>query len=162
MNNQINQNHFNGFQIKQTTMSHSLNKIWIHTIWATKERANLIHPTIENQVYDFMGKEFVATGCKVRIINGMPEHIHTLFLLNANKALADIIKQVKGASSHWVNDQNFMKEKFLWQTGYAAYSVSESQIEKVYRYILNQKQHHQKMTFEKEYDDFVRLNNIAE
>ena len=143
-------------------MSHSLNKIWIHAIWATKERAKLIHPAIENQVYDFMAKEFTEAGCKVRIINGMPEHIHALFLLNAHKALADIIKQIKGACSHWVNDQNFMKEKFLWQTGYAAYSVSESQIEKVHRYILNQKQHHQKMTFENEYDDFIRLNNIAE
>ncbi len=143
-------------------MSHSLNKIWIHAIWATKERAQLIHPAIESQVYNFMTKEFTDAGCKVRIINGMPDHIHALFLLNQNKAIADIIKQVKGASSHWANDQNFMKEKFLWQTGYAAYSVSESQVEKVFQYILNQKQHHQKMTFEKEYDDFMRLNNIAD
>ena len=60
------------------------------------------------------------------------------FLLNAQKSIADVIKQIKGSASHWVNEQNLIPEKFAWQTGYGAYSVSESQLEKVFQYIKNQ------------------------
>ena len=138
-------------------MSHSLHKIWIHAIWATKERQPLITYKIENLIYDNMHKEFVSSGCRVRIINGMPDHVHCLFLVNPQKSIADIIKQVKGGASHWINEKDLISEKFSWQTGYAAYSVSESQLEKVYQYIKNQKTHHLKLSFEQEYNEFVKL-----
>src|SRR5258706_13088649 len=141
-------------------MPHSFNKIWIHAIWGTKDRYPFIIPDIENSVYEYMSSQFVESGCIVRIINGMPEHVHCLFLLNPKKALADILKQVKGSTSYWVNDQNLVKEKFSWQTGYAAYSVSESQLEKVFQYIVNQKQHHQKKTFLQEYEEFIALHGL--
>jgi hypothetical protein len=86
-----------------------------------------------------MSNEFIEAGCPVRIINGMADHVHSLFLLNPNKAVTDIIKQVKGSCSHEINKQNITKEKFAWQTGYAAYSVSQSATEKVFHYIKNQK-----------------------
>ena len=138
-------------------MPHSFNKIWIHAIWATKERTPLIATEIEKQVYNFMRSQFVESGCPVRIINGMPDHVHCLFLLNPQKAIADIVKQVKGSTSHFINEQDLMKEKFAWQTGYAAYSVSESVLEKVFEYIKNQKQHHAKKTFQQEYEEIIKL-----
>ena len=138
-------------------MPHSYNKIWIHAIWATKERVPLIVPKIEQQVYNFMRSQFVESGCPVRIINGMPDHVHCLFLLNPQKAIADVVKQVKGSTSHFINEQDLLKEKFAWQTGYAAYSVSESVLEKVFEYIKNQKQHHAKKTFQQEYDGIIKL-----
>ncbi len=141
-------------------MPHSFNKIWIHAVWATKERYPLIIPAIEKKIYEYMSREFVESGCPVRIINGMPDHVHCLFLLNPQKALAEIIKQIKGSTSHWTNEQNLTREKFAWQTGYAAYAVSESVLEKIYQYILNQKQHHQKTTFLKEYDGFIKLHGL--
>ena len=107
-----------------------------------------------------MSNEFVDAGCPVRIINGMPDHVHSLFLLNPKKAIADIIKQVKGSSSHEINQQNITKEKFTWQTGYAAYSVSESVLEKVFHYIRNQKKHHEKITFQKEYENLISLHGL--
>lgn len=113
-------------------MPHSFVKIWIHAIWATKERQPLIKPEIETLLHQYMHREFSGLGCPVRIINGMPNHIHCLFLLNAQKSIAEVIKQIKGASSHWVNEQNIIADKFAWQTGYGAYSVSESQLEKVF------------------------------
>ena len=82
-----------------------------------------------------MRQQFIESGCPVRIINGMQDHVHCLFLLNPQKAVTEIIKQVKGSSSHSVNEENLITEKFAWQTGYAAYSVSESQLEKVFVYI---------------------------
>lgn len=141
-------------------MPHSFIKIWIHAIWATKERLPLIKQNVETSVFDQMRKQFVESGCPVRIINGMPDHVHCLFLLNPQKSIAEVIKQVKGSSSHWVNEQNIILEKFAWQTGYAAYSVSESQLEKVFQYIKNQKAHHAKTTFQMEYDEFIKLHGL--
>ena len=141
-------------------MPHSYNKIWIHAIWATKERTPLILPTVEKQIFDFIRKQLRETGCPVRIINGMPDHVHCLFLLNPQKSIAEIIKQIKGSSSHFVNQSDLLQEKFVWQTGYAAYSVSESVVEKVFQYIKNQKQHHRKKTFQEEYDAFLKLYGL--
>ncbi len=104
-----------------------------------------------------MTEQFREQGCPVRIINGMPDHVHCLFLQNPQKSIADVIKQTKGSSSHFINQENIIAEKFAWQTGYAAYSVSESVVEKVFQYIKIQKQHHQKKTFQQEYDDFLKL-----
>ena len=107
-------------------MPHSFIKIWIHAIWATKERQPLIHKSVENTIYQFISEELRALGCPVRIINGMPDHIHCLFLLSREKSIAEVIKQIKGSSSHYINQANLISEKFSWQTGYAAFSVSES------------------------------------
>ncbi len=141
-------------------MSHSYNKIWIHAIWATKEREPFIHSSVEFKIYQFISEQLREQGCPVRIINGMPDHIHCLFLLNPNKSIAEIIKQIKGSSSHYINQNNLINEKFSWQTGYAAYSVSESVVEKVYHYIFNQKRHHLKKTFSQEFQEFVLVNGI--
>ncbi len=138
-------------------MSHSYNKIWIHAIWATKERKPLIQHNIEQRVYQYITEQLREQGCLVRIINGMPDHIHCLFLLNSKKSIAEVIKQIKGSSSHFINQDNLIIDKFSWQTGYAAYSVSESVVEKVFQYIKSQKQHHQKKSFQREYDDFIKL-----
>jgi REP element-mobilizing transposase RayT len=85
-----------------------------------------------------------------------------LFLLNPQKPITEVIKQLKGSSSHYINQQNITNEKFAWQTGYAAYSVSESAMDKVYGYINNQKQHHSKRTFQTEYDEFIKLHTLNE
>jgi putative transposase len=70
------------------------------------------------------------------------------------------MKNIKGLSSHWVNQQNFIKGKFAWQTGYGAFSVSESMLEKVYKYILNQEEHHKKISYENELRKFLELNGL--
>jgi len=141
-------------------MPHSFNKLWIHAIWATKNRQELLDFSIENQVFDYIRDEFISLGCPVRIINGMPDHIHVLFLLNPQKSIAEVIKQAKGSSSHSINGVDLMLEKFAWQTGYAAYSVSESQLEVVYNYIKNQKQHHLKKNGQHEFDEFVKSHGL--
>jgi REP element-mobilizing transposase RayT len=138
-------------------MPHSLNKIWIHAIWSTKERTPVIASAIEKKVHKFISDQLREQGCPVRIINGMPDHIHCLFLLNPQKSIADVVKQIKGSSSHYINQNHLTLEKFAWQTGYAAYSVSESVVKKVFDYINNQKHHHKKKSFLKDYEGFVKL-----
>lgn len=143
-------------------MPHSLSKIWIHAIWSTKYRFPLIQPTVEAKIHQFISEQLRELGCPVRIINGMPDHIHCLFLLSPQKSIAEVIKHTKGSSSHYVNQNNLITDKFAWQTGYAAYSVSESVVERVYRYIKNQKNHHQKKSFQQEYDAFIKLYGLEE
>ena len=77
-------------------MSYSFNKIWIHAIWATKDRQSLIKFNIETKVHQFLSEQLREQGCPVRIVNGMPDHIHALFLLNPQKSVSDVIKQIKG------------------------------------------------------------------
>ncbi len=141
-------------------MPHSFNKIWIHAIWSTKDRHPFIHSNVEHKIYHFISEQFREQGCPVNIINGMPDHVHCLFLLSPQKSIAEVIKQIKGSSSHYINQNNLIIDKFSWQTGYAAYSVSESVVDKVHNYIHNQKQHHAKKTFQQEYDEFIKLYGL--
>jgi putative transposase len=137
-------------------MSHSLTKIWIHLIFGTKERFPHINQSFEKQLYDhirnLLEKDF---DCIVDIINGTADHIQISFLQNQNYSLADIVKNIKGNSSHWINQSKFLRAKFSWQTGYGAFSVSESMINEVRVYIANQKEHHKKISFEEEYKRFA-------
>ena len=141
-------------------MPQSYNKIWIHAIWSTKYRMPLIHSKVEKKIYYFMSQQFIESGCPVSIINGMPDHVHCLFLLNPQKSIAEVIQQVKGSSSHYINSENLCQSKFLWQTGYASYSVSESVLEKVFYYIKNQKAHHSKKIFLQETEKFLKLHSL--
>ncbi len=141
-------------------MSHSFNRIWIHAVWSTKERLPLITPKVEKLIHKFMSNQFFELGCPVRIINGMPDHVHCLFLLNPQKSISEIIKHIKGGVSHYINQQNLIPEKFAWQTGYASFSVSESVEERTFHYIKNQKVHHKFRGYEEEVQEFLRLHNL--
>ena len=141
-------------------MPHSISKIWIHAVWATKERMPLLHGPIENLVYSFMRDEFEKLDSPSRIINGMPDHVHCLFSLSRKKSISEIIKQIKGSSSYFINHHDLLTENFAWQTGYAAFSVSESMLQKTTYYIQYQKKQHAFKTFQEEYDEFVELKGI--
>lgn len=141
-------------------MSHSYTKIWIHAIWATKERQYLILPKIENTIHDLIKSQLEELGCSVKAINGMPDHVHCLFLLNPQKSIAEVIKTIKGGTSHYINQNDLTPSKFAWQTGYSAFSVSESALEKVENYIKNQKEHHALKSFNDEYQEFLKLHGL--
>ena len=96
-------------------MSHSYNKIWIHAVWATKYRQPLIHNSIEKQLHQFIFDQLHELDCTVKIINGMPDHMHCLFLLSPQKSIAQVIKQIKGSSAFYINQNNLTPEKFSWQ-----------------------------------------------
>lgn len=136
-------------------MSHSHSRIWIHAIWSTKDRLPLIQPTAEQLIYKFLEEEFHEMGCTVKAINGMADHIHVLFLLNPQKSVADVIKQVKGSSSHRINQENLIPEKFSWQTGYASFTVGGTLVKKVSHYIETQKEHHAQKSFQSEFNEIL-------
>ncbi len=142
-------------------MSHSLLKIWIHGVFSTKDRIALITPAFEKELYNHIKQKLEDDfDCIVRIINGMSDHIKILFLLSPKFSIGDIFKNIKGESSHWVNLSAFTKYKFAWQTGYGDFSVSESMVNEVEKYIANQKEHHKKMTYEQEVNLFIKKYGI--
>lgn len=141
-------------------MPHSFNKIWIHAIWSIKNRAPLLTVKVEEKIYQIMRDQFAEMGCTVLIINGAADHVHFLFVLNPQKSVAEVIKHVKGVSSHHINYHNLIPQKFAWQTGYAAYSVSQSVVENVFQYIHQQKEHHRKKSFGEEYNAFLRVHGF--
>lgn len=141
-------------------MPHSHCRIWLHAVFTVKNREHFIIPESEQAIFHFMREQLIGSGCPVRIINGMPDHVHCLFLHNHTRSVSDVVKQMKGASSHWINHNNIIPWKFSWQVGFGAFSVSESQMDRVYHYIANQKSHHARQTFEHEYADFLKLHRI--
>jgi len=141
-------------------MAHSLIRVYVHAVWATKFRSPILNSSIESQVYDVMYQKFEQVGCSKILINGMPDHVHCLFLLNAEKSLAEVIGYVKGSSTFYINQNNLTPEKFSWQTGYAAFSVSPFFVRTVRRYIQNQKTHHKKKSFQEEFDVLLEEHEI--
>ena len=142
-------------------MSHSLTRIWIHSVWSTKDRFPFLNGTTRKKIIDHLKINLGESGCGVRIINSMEDHVHALFLLNQNDSLKDIMKNIKGESSHWINETKIYKARFSWQIGYGAFSVSESLVKKVERYIKNQKEHHKQFSFLEELDLLIKKHNIV-
>jgi putative transposase len=113
-------------------MLRSYSKIWVHAVWSTKNRMPLIHSKMEQKLFDFLKDELKKMGCMVSIVNGMPDHVHCLFGINPQKSITDIIKQIKGSSSHYVNSNNLIQEKFIWQRGFGVFGVSHSAVDNVF------------------------------
>ncbi len=142
-------------------MSHSITKIWIHGIYSTKDRMELIGKEFEKILYDHIRDNLISQfHCFVKAVNGTPDHIHILFLLNHNFSIQEIFHSIKGESSHWINQNNFIKTKFDWQIGYGAFSIGESHVYEVEKYIQTQKIHHKKYSYTDEYNLFIKRYNI--
>ena len=142
-------------------MSHSLAKIWIHGIFGTKNRKALIKPNFEDELYEHLKNRLENDlDCKVQIINGVEDHVHILFLLSQKYSIQDVFKNIKGESSHWINQNDFSKNKFSWQVGYGAFSVSGSKVKDVENYILKQKGHHANINFLDEYNNLMKSYDI--
>jgi len=143
-------------------MAHSFVKVWIHAVFGTKYREPLIAPHLAGDLFDHIKKRLEDDfNCRVSIINGTVDHIHILFLLDSQYAIKDIIKSVKGESSHWINQNGFHKIKFAWQLGYGAYSVSESALPHVEQYIARQREHHRNKTFHYEYEELMVQHGVV-
>lgn len=90
----------------------------------------------------------------------MPDHIYIFVGLNPAIAISDLVKDIKRASNNWINENRLTDKKFEWQSGYGAFSYSKSQIGNVYKYILNQKSHHNKQSFKTEYTSLLKLFDV--
>jgi len=130
-------------------------KIWIHTVWTTKNREKFLIKKVREKLFKHIRENADKNGIYVDFINGYLDHVHCLISLSGTQNIADTINSIKGESSHWINENKLTPIKFGWQRKYFAVSVSESHINRVRKYIKNQEQHHQKKTYQEEYDEII-------
>ena len=131
-------------------------KIYIHTVWATKDRLPYLKNELRPIIMDHIRENAKVKNIHIDHINGHKEHLHALISMDAEQNIATIINLLKGESSFWINKQSLTKNKFGWQDDYFAVSIGESQVEAVRQYIRNQENHHQVKSFQQEYDEFMR------
>jgi len=148
-------------------MLHSYTKLYVHLIWGTKNRFNYFNKEIRDIVKDHILKYAKVNNIEVLSINIQSDHLHLLISLRSDQKVDDIVKRLKGESSHWINSENIIKPKFSWQRGYGAFSISSSHLEAVKNYIKNQDEHHKKVSFIDEYKKILTkygysINNINE
>ena len=130
--------------------------IMVHAVWGTKNRYPFLKKGIRQTVYEHIKQNARSKQIFINSINGIDDHIHVLFGLNADLSIAKTIQLIKGEASFWINKQKLTTQSFEWADEYYAVSVSESQLQKVREYIANQEEHHSKKTFQEECDEFLK------
>lgn len=141
-------------------MPQSLSSILIHLIFSTKHRESFISPEIEVELHPYMAKIFRALKSPALAIDGTRDHIHSLFALSRVITIADVVEEVKTESSKWIKTKGLEFRNFHWQSGYGAFSIGQSQVASVKRYIQSQKEHHRRVTFQDEFRKFLKRYEI--
>lgn len=141
-------------------MANTYYQIYVQVVFAVKYRNAIIAEEWRSKLLGVIGNLINETGCKTIIVNGVEDHVHCLLVLKPTISISDLMKVVKAKSSKFVNDNQLSKSKFNWQEGYGAFSYSRSQIDSVYKYIENQKEHHKRETFNDEYLNFLNKFNV--
>lgn len=141
-------------------MGQSLVKNYVHIVFGTKHRKPIIREYIEQELHSYLGGICNHLECQVIIVGGYTDHIHILCLLSKKITLAKLVQEIKCNSSKWIKTKGSEFSNFYWQDGYGAFSVNPSEIEVVKKYIANQKEHHSKKTFQKEYIAFLEKYEI--
>ncbi len=126
----------------------------------SKKRTGLIQKEWKDELYKYITGIIQKQDHKLLAINGMPDHLHVFFGMRPIQSLSDLMQDIKGSSSKWINEKKFIKDKFEWQEGYGAFSYSKSQTSRVIAYVQNQEVHHQKITFLEEYIKFFKKYEV--
>ncbi len=141
-------------------MGNTYTQIYIQSVFAVQDRHSLIQIEWKDELYKYITGIVQNNKHKLIAINGIPDHIHVFIGYNPNQLIPDLLQDIKGYSSKWINEKKFLRTKFTWQVGYGAFSYSQSQIDNVVKYILNQEAHHKKKSFQEEYIDFLKSFNV--
>jgi len=141
-------------------MGQSLHVKYSHLVFSTKHREALISAELEPELHAYLGGIVNDLGAHLLAIGGMPDHVH--LIIRDSKTVADvqIIKELKGGSSKWINSNSKTPGKFAWQAGYGWFSVSPKGLEAARAYVHNQKAHHEKASFQQEYRKFLKQYGV--
>ncbi|MEW5841651.1 MAG: IS200/IS605 family transposase [Bacteroidota bacterium] len=131
-------------------------KIWIHGVWGTKNHERVLSKEIRERLFQHIRENAKEKQIYVDFINGGSDHVHCLLALNAEMSIAKVMQLIKGEAAYWANKNALLKPKLEWTNEYFAASVSESMLDKVRSYIRNQEEHHKRITFKNEYEEFTR------
>ena len=139
-------------------MPQSLAKVYIHAIFSTKNREPVLVDEWRDELFHVLGGSANNLGCQSLIVGGVADHIHMLFQLGRTITIAEAIGKIKCTASAWVNQRQNLS--FHWQGGYAAFSVSQSNVGAVREYIRGQDEHHAKQAFQEELREWLRRYEI--
>jgi putative transposase len=131
-------------------------RIWVHTVFTTKNREPLLNATVRQSVFQHIKQNAAKKDIWMDCVNGYSEHAHCLLSLKKNQTVSQVLQLIKGESSRWINNENLIKKRFSWQDDYWAVGVSESHVRSVRRYIQNQEEHHRVKSFSKEIEEFMK------
>jgi putative transposase len=142
-------------------MAHTYTNLIIHALFSTKERQPLLNAEVKTEVLDYLGGTVNRLGGQSLVANGPADHVHMLFVQPSALSLADVMEKVKANSSGWIKRRWTHHRGFAWQTGYAAFSVSKSHVERVKEYITRQEEHHRRISFQEEVIAFLKKQGIT-
>ena len=141
-------------------MANTYTQIHIQAVFAVQNRQCIIHNSWKDELYKYIGGIIRNNKHKLLAINGMPDHIHILFGMRPAQSISDLLQDIKGDSTKWIQNKNFVQGRFSWQEGYGAFSYGKSQLPQIIRYIEKQQEHHNKRTFIEEYKEFLHLFGV--
>jgi len=137
-------------------------RIWIHLVFATKNRELFLTKEIRDNLYPHIMDNCKKKEIWLESVNGHSDHLHCLISLGREQSISNVAQLIKGESSHWLNTNQLTQTKFAWQDDFWAVSVSESHVGKVKDYISIQEEHHKERTFTNEIEDFVKKYGWSE
>lgn len=137
-------------------MANTYTQIHIQAVFAVQNRDCLIRDVWKQELYQYIAGIVQRNKHKILAINGMSDHVHILFGFRPSQSLSELMQDIKGSSSKWINEKKFLKGKFSWQEGYGAFSYSKSGLSNVIEYIKEQEEHHKKRSFIDEYEDLLK------
>lgn len=138
----------------------TFSQIYIQIVFAVNGRDSLINLMWEDRLYKYITGIVQKKEQKMLAINGMPDHIHFLIGMKPSCCLSDLVREIKKSSNEFIKENKLTKFRFNWQEGFGAFSYSHSQLDVVIKYIMNQKEHHNRSTFKEEYLEFLKKFNI--
>ena len=141
-------------------MSDSYTNLLYHIVFSTKDRRPIITSEYESRLYDYIGGTIRGVGGISLELNGTKDHIHLLAKLRPDHALSDVLRDLKANASGWMHEVFPALKDVSWQRGYGAFTVSQSNVEEVRRYIVRQKEHHERVSFRDEFIHFLKANGI--
>lgn len=141
-------------------MSQSYTNLLYHIIFSTKDRRPVITEDYQPRLYEYIGGILRGTGGVSLGINGTDDHVHVLTKLRPDRALSDVLRDLKVNATGWMHDVFPALEAFSWQRGYASFTVSHSNVDEVRGYIARQKEHHHRISFRDEFVQFLKANGI--
>ena len=136
--------------------THSYTRCWLHLIWETLRREPMLDKRAAARAAVNLTEYSLEKGIYMKINYFNADHTHALIDLPTNLTIEDVIKLLKGGSSHWINENQLVRGRFAWGRGYGAFSVSHSDVDRVANYIARHEEHHRKISYAEEYELFVK------
>ncbi len=143
-----------------TRMAGTFTNLLFHIVFSTRDRAPLLTTQLRPELFKYIGGILRQQGGILLEIGAMDDHMHLLVKIRADQSVAEIVRLIKSNSSKWLNERPGPQDRFEWQSGYGAFTVSESQLPTVRKYILSQEEHHRARSFQEEFVEMLNRHGL--